>query len=198
MKHIIKHFQTVDPVLAGVLSHMEFPEVTPHDDHFQELCDVIISQQLSSKAAATIFARFENLFPKKNITPEKLLKLSDAEIRAVGTSGSKTVFLKNLARAVVEKEIILEDLPRMTNEEIIAALTKLKGIGPWSADMFLMFSLGREDVFSYGDLGLRRAIQKLYNFKSEPTQKQVEKLSGRWSPYRTYAARILWKSLELK
>lgn len=198
MKHIIKHFQTVDPVLAGLLAQMEFPVITSHDDHFRELCDVIISQQLSTKAAATIFSRFENLFPKKHITPETLLKLSDVQIRAVGTSGSKTSFLKNLAKAVVEKEIILEDLPTMTNEEIIVALTKLKGIGPWSADMFLMFSLGREDVFSYGDLGLRRAIQKLYKMKSEPTQKQVEKISKPWSPYRTYAARILWKSLELK
>ncbi len=197
MKHIVKHFQTVDPTFASLLDRIEIPEVVAHIDHFAELCDIIISQQLSMKAGATILARFKDLFPKKQITATYLVTIPDEKIRAVGTSNSKVQFLKNLARAVVEKEIILEQLPQMSNEEIIVELTKMKGLGPWSADMFLMFSLGRPDVFSYGDLGLRRAIQKLYKFKSEPTQKQMEKIVNKWTPYRTYAARILWKSLEL-
>jgi DNA-3-methyladenine glycosylase II len=137
------------------------------------------------------------LFRNKKITPEKLLTLPDSKIRTVGTSWSKISYLKNLATHIQQKTIHLTKLPDMNNEDVIQELTKVKGIGPWTAEMFLMFSLGREDVFSYGDLGLRKAIKQLYKFKRDPTHKQLEQIVNRWAPYRTWAARILWRSLEL-
>jgi DNA-3-methyladenine glycosylase II len=196
-----KHFQTVDPILFAALETLDAVahELTPRhsNDYFSELCDAIISQQLSSKAGATIFGRFKALFPEKKITPHKTLELTDEQIREVGASWSKVKFIKDLAQKTVNKEIPLDSLKDLSNEQVIGILTAVKGIGPWTAEMFLMFSLGREDVFSYGDLGLMRGIQRLYRFKKDPTKKQMEKIVKKWSPYRTYASRILWRSLEL-
>ncbi len=164
-------------------------------DYFAKLCGEIINQQLSDKASATIYKRFENLFPEKIITPEYVLKLSHEKIRGTGTSNAKVAFIKSLAEKVVKKELKFELLDSMTDREVVKELTKIKGIGPWTAEMFIMFSLGRQDVFSHGDLGLRKAIKKLYGFKAEPTRKEIEKITNKWSPYRTYACAILWQSL---
>lgn len=197
-KQITQHLRKVDPVLGSVLD--KFDSIKPlvkSDNFFADLCEAIINQQLSEKVGTVIFNRFKNLFPKGKITAKNLLKLKDEEIRKIGTSGSKVKFMKELAKKVHAQEIILEKLDGLKNEEVIAELTKLKGIGQWTAEMFLMFSLAREDVFSYGDLGLRRAIQKLYKLTKEPTKKEAEEISLKWSPYRTYACRILWRSLEL-
>ncbi len=111
-------------------------------------------------------------------------------------SWSKVRFVRDLADKVSAKFIQLPQLAQLSNEEVITELTKVKGIGPWTAEMFLMFTLGREDVFSFGDLGLAKAIQKLYNLKQKPTRKQLEKITKKWSPYRTHAALVLWKSLD--
>ncbi|MEK7516915.1 MAG: DNA-3-methyladenine glycosylase 2 family protein, partial [Patescibacteria group bacterium] len=158
-------------------------------------CGEIINQQLSDKASATIYKRFRRLYPNGSITADHTLKLSHEELRTTGTSNAKVRFIKGLAQKVVNKEVQLEKLHSMTNEEVIKELTRIKGIGPWTAEMFIMFSLGREDVFSHGDLGLRNAIKTLYGFKREPTRKQIEKITKKWSPYRTYACTILWRSL---
>jgi len=194
------HFRTVDPILYSVLVRLEgkTDRLTPtkSTDYFADLCEAIINQQLSDKAAATIYKRFLDLFPKKRVTPEFLLRLKDEQIRGVGTSWNKVKFLTSLARAVVDRTIKLASLDTLPDIEVVTELTKLHGIGPWTAEMFLMFSLGRPDVFSYGDVGLRRAIQKLYALKKEPTPKQMEKISRKWAPYRTYACRILWRSLD--
>ncbi len=191
-----KHFQSVDPILASVIPHISSITVKQSNDYFSDLVEAIINQQLSDKAAATIFGRFKTLFPKGKITPEKLLKMQDQHIRNVGTSWSKISYMKNIAQASLNGTITFDKHTTMTDEAIIQQLTKVKGVGAWTAEMFLMFTLGREDVFSYGDLGLRRAIQKLYKFKKEPTIKQMEKIVTKWKPYRSWAARILWKSLE--
>jgi len=127
-----------------------------------------------------------------------LLKLSDKKIRSCGTSNSKVSFLKDLAAKVLKNDLKLNKLDKLSDDLVIKELTKVKGIGPWTAEMFLMFTLGREDIFSHGDLGLKNAIKKLYKFKKEPTRKQIEKIVEIWKPYRTYASRILWKSLEIK
>lgn len=192
-----KHFQSVDPILASVIPHITFITVEQSNDYFSDLVEAIINQQLSDKAAATIFGRFKTLFPKGKITPEKLLTMQDQHIRNVGTSWSKVSYMKNIAQASLDGTITFDTHVTMTDEAIIQQLTKVKGVGAWTAEMFLMFTLGREDVFSYGDLGLRRAIKKLYKFRSEPTLKQMEKIVMKWKPYRSYAARILWKSLEI-
>ena len=196
-KKIADHFKSVDHILYSVIEKIGVPAPTTSNDYFSNLCETIINQQLSDKAAATIFARFKKLFPRGKITPQAILKLSHAKIRSCGTSNGKVSFLKDLAKKVLTEGLRLDGLDKLSDELIMKELTKVKGIGPWTAEMFLMFSLGREDVFSHGDLGLRKAIKKLYKFKKEPTRSQIEKIVEKWKPYRTYASRILWKSLEL-
>lgn len=194
---IKRHFQLTDPILFSILDKVDSIAVQAASDMFADLIETIVNQQLSEKAGATIFTRFKKLFPKGNITATGVLRLPDKTIRNVGPSWSKVTYIKNIALAVKTKKLDLKKLHELTDEEVIKELTQIKGIGRWTAEMFLMFSLGRADIFSYGDLGLRRAIQKLYKFKKEPTIKQMEKITSRWKPYRTYAARILWRSLEI-
>lgn len=189
---IREHFKKNDLIVYKAISGRF--TLTKTTDYFAHLCEAIVSQQLSEKAGSTIWNRLLDIFPGRKITPEKLLALSDDKIRVVGTSNSKVSYLKNLA--LHTKIFDLKTLRDMKNEDVIQELTKVKGIGPWTAEMFLMFALGREDVFSFGDLGLRNAMKRLYGWKKEPTRKQIEKIVARWSPYKTYACRILWKSLE--
>lgn len=198
-KQAFIHFQTVDPILFSVaqIITLENRDPRPSDDYFVSLCEDIIGQQLSGKVADVIFSRFQQLFPKKIITPRTVLKLSEEKLRSIGMSWSKARFIRDLAQKVLAKSVTLDQLAQLPDEDVIGELTKVKGIGPWTAEMFLMFTLGREDVFSYGDLGLKNAIKKLYGFKKDPTVGQMEIIVNKWKPYRTWAARILWKSLEL-
>lgn len=193
-----KHLQSVDAKLYSYIERITIPDFSKRQDSFTELCDTIISQQLSGKAAATIFNRFKALFPNSKITVDKLLKLSDQKIRSCGTSWAKVRSLKDLAQKVKDGKVLLESLDSMNDDEVKAHLIQIKGIGPWSAEMFLMFALGREDIFSFGDLGLKKGLMKVHGLKKEPTVKQIEKIVSKWSPHRTYASRVLWKSLELK
>lgn len=192
---IISHFKKVDPILSSVMKNLYLLEKAKPKDYFAKLCGEIINQQLSDKASATIFARFRKLYPKGKITPQHTLKLTHQQIRNSGPSNAKARFIKEMAQKFVNEEINLEKLDEMTDGKVMEELTKIKGIGPWTAEMFMMFSLGREDLFSHGDLALRKAIKKLYQFKKEPTIRQIEKISRKWSPYRTYACLILWESL---
>lgn len=197
-KKISQHFKKADPILYNILTKIHsIKPLRISKNYFSDLCETIINQQLSGKAGETIFRRFQKLFSQDMVNPQELCELSAEKIRNVGTSNSKVKYLKNLAEKIQSKEINLDNLTGKDDITVKNSLMKIKGIGPWTAEMFLMFSLVREDIFSSGDLGLRRAIQKLYKFKKEPTIKQIEKLSKRWRPYRTYAARILWRSLEL-
>ena len=195
LEKIKNHFKKVDAILYKAIKDLYLLEKVSPKDYFAKLCGEIINQQLSDKASATIYKRFQKLFPDGKITPERTLNLTHQELRGTGTSNAKVKFIKSLAQKVVNKEAQLEKLDSMTDEEVIKELTKIKGIGPWTAEMFIMFSLGREDVFSHGDLGLNKAIKKLYGFKEEPTRKQIETITKKWSPYRTYACAILWGSL---
>ncbi len=195
--HIIDHFKKSDPTLFSIINiNNPIKLLSRSENFFSDLCEAIINQQLSDKAARTIFNRFKTLFPKEIISAEQLVKIPEIKIREIGTSWKKITYMKGLADKVVQKEINLEKLEDLTDQEIIIELTKLHGIGRWTAEMFLMFSLAREDVFSAGDLGLRRGMQKLYKLKKEPTPKQIVKISKKWSPYRTYAAQILWRSMD--
>ena len=159
------------------------------------LCFEIINQQLSDKAADSIGKRFLTLFPRKQITTRRVRELSDQDIRDAGLSWSKVGFIKNLAEKVESKEIDFKQLPMLDNETAIAELTAIKGIGPWTAEMFLIFSLGREDVFSHGDVGLQRAIKQLYNLQ-DPSQEDIEGITAKWSPYRSWASLVLWKIVD--
>ena len=198
MKHAVKnHFQLHDHLLYSVLKKIADFELTYSHNYFAHLCDSIISQQLSEKVGTVLYERFKLLFLDTDITPLHLLALSDETIRTIGTSRNKVVFMKDLAQKVLDKTINLEKINLKTNEEIMQELTQVKGIGPWTVEMFLMSGLAREDIFSLGDLGLKRAIQKLYSFSEEPTKIQMLEISQRWKPYRSYASRILWQSLSL-
>lgn len=191
------HFQTADPILYSLIrKHPSLDSKLRKKDYFKSLSREIIGQQLSGKVADVLFDRFEKLFPKGTVTPKRVLDTSEETLRGTGMSWSKTRFIRDLAQKVLDKSVRLDALPQWENEKVMSELMKVKGIGPWTAEMFLMFSLGREDVFSYGDLGLRNAMKKLYGFKKDPTVKQMERIVNKWKPYRTYAARILWKSLE--
>ncbi len=195
-KDIVTHFAKADPAMYSLIQKVSLDPLVPSNDFFRSLCREIIGQQLAGNAAHAIFTRFIKLFPKGRITAKKLLTLPDDAIRSAGLSWAKVRSLKDLANNVVKKHIQLQSLVTLSNEDVIKELVKVKGIGPWTAEMFLMFSLAREDVFSLGDLGLQNAIQKLYNLKRKPTQKQLISLSRKWSPYRTYACLLLWESID--
>jgi DNA-3-methyladenine glycosylase II len=193
-----KYLLSVDSKLARIINNYELqPQRRLPRTHFEALVEAIISQQLSVKAADTIFMRFISLFfPQKFPTPEIVLKLPLRQFRKVGISTQKANYIKDLASKIVTGELKLKSLYRLEDEKVISELVKVKGIGRWTAEMFLIFTLRRPDVFSMGDLGLRNAIQKLYKMKTPPTEKQLHRISKRWSPYRTTASRYLWKSLE--
>mgnify|MGYP001607753301 CR=1 FL=1 len=197
-KVVLKHFQNVDPVLFSIAQTiiLEKHAIRSPNRYFVSLCSEIIGQQLSGRVADVLFDRFEKLFPKKMVTPKRVLLVSEETLRGRGMSWSKARFIRDLAQHVLTKSVRLDQLAQLPDQDVIKELTRVKGIGPWTAEMFLMFTLGREDVFSYGDLGLRKAIKKLYGFKKDPTVKQMEKIANKWKPYRTYAARVLWKSLD--
>jgi DNA-3-methyladenine glycosylase II len=192
----LEHFQSADPILHQVGTQITIPDLATSTDHFKNLCGIIISQQLSTKVADVIEARLFQLFKGGQITAQQLLQFPDEVIRGIGVSTAKVQFLKNIAAAVIEERIQLHLFSELSNEEIAQQLTQLKGVGPWTVEMFLISSLGREDIFSVGDLGLRRAVQKLYGLAQEPTPTELLKLSQKWAPFRTYASRLLWRSLD--
>jgi DNA-3-methyladenine glycosylase II len=203
MEKALLHFKKYDPVLYtaaktvkfnSVISTSKETEATPN--YFVDLVESIISQQLSGKAADTIFGRFKKLFPKEKITPEKLVKIPDEKIRQAGISYSKINYIKGIAQVVINKQIDLNSLEKLNDEEVIRELVKLKGVGQWTAEMYLMFTLQRPDIFSPGDLGLQNAMIKIYKLDKKPKKEILIEISDKWSPYRTTACRILWKSLE--
>ena len=188
-----------DKTLAKVIKRIELKPRKPERNYFYSLAESIISQQLSVKASDTITKRLVALFPAKKFpTPRDILKISPAKLRKTGVSNAKVKYLKDLARHIADRRLNFHKFPKWTDEEIITHLTAVHGIGRWTAEMFLMFSLGRPDVFSPGDQGLKNAIRKLYGLRKEPTHQQLKKISDVWIPHRTLACRYLWKSLELQ
>lgn len=196
---ILSHFARHDPIIFPLFETLTLEKLTIRkpSEYFVSLCREIIGQQLSGRVADVIFDRFTCIFPRKKVTAFTLTTVSDNDLRATGMSWSKVRFIRNLAEKIISKELDLLHISTLSDIGIVTELTKVKGIGPWTAEMFLIFTLGRPDVFSYGDLGLRRAIQKLYTFKKEPTIKQMKKIVDGWKPYRTHAARLLWGYLDL-
>ena len=199
-KHTIKSARlhlSRDPLMKQLIKHHGPIEYNHDPNLFTDILSTIISQQLSSRVADVIWTRFANLFPSQSITPEVVLSLSDQTIRNIGVSYSKISYLKGFASATLKGQINLKSLVELPDDQVILQLTKIKGIGPWTAEMILMFSMNRPDVFSTGDLGLRTAISKLYQVDRDDL-KAIETISLKWSPYRTLACRYLWKSLDNK
>ena len=185
-----------DPVLNKLVKKYGAPEDLKDRSEFlyEELVESIIGQQLSGKAADTIFKRFLALYKNSEFPkPEVLLKTDVEKLRSAGMSYSKASYIKNIAQAFKDKQLNVKKLEKMSDEEIKKELTKIKGIGNWTAEMTLIFTLQREDVFSLGDAGLRRAIKNLYKIDKE---KDILKLAEKWKPKRSYACWYLWRSLE--
>lgn len=188
-----RHFKKVDSLLHRAALEHDIADIEPSDDLFRDIVWTIIGQQLSSRAVNAIFERFQKLFSYGGITPRAILKLRNEKMRACGLSRAKVRAIKNFAEKVQRGQLDMKTIPHMSDEIVIAELTKVKGIGPWTAEMVLMFSLGRTDIFSKGDLGLRKGIVHLYGLKKFPSEKKLAAITKKWSPYRTYAARVLWK-----
>ena len=195
MKRALNHFKRVDKKLFDTAKNMDIETLKPRKpkDYFKSICREIIGQQLAGKVARVIFERFTELFPGKKITAQRILEFPEQKLRDVGMAWSKVRAIKDLAQKTEDKTLMFRKMESMTNEQVVEMLTKVKGIGPWTADMFLMFTLGREDIFSDKDLGLKKAIIKLYGLDEKVTDRELKEISRKWSPYRTYACLALWK-----
>ncbi len=190
-----------DPQMRALIKRYGSCGLRPHTRYFETLVGSVISQQLSTKAADTIFRRFKALYaPARFPKPEQILATPDADLRGVGMSGSKVLFVKDLVAKTQEGAVKFNRLARMSDDEIIAMLTQVKGIGVWTVHMFLIFSLGRLDILPVGDLGIRRGIERLYGFDDLPAADQIEALADEkgWRPYCSVASWFLWRSLENK
>jgi DNA-3-methyladenine glycosylase II len=190
-----EHLKKADKTMAAILDRHGPCSLTARTDYFKVLCESIISQQLSVKAADTIFGRFCDLFDGGSPEPLKLLSLSDDEIRRAGISKQKAVYLKDLANKVQSGEISPDEFQKMEDEDIIRVLTTVKGIGRWTAEMFLIFALNRSDVLPTDDLGLKKAVQHQYRLKELPESCRIKEIAARWHPYATLATWYLWKSI---
>lgn len=184
-------------VMAKLISKHEIAALKPKVDHFQSLTEAILSQQLSVKAAATIFKRFEEMLNLR-IDPQSVLSAEIEDLRSCGISGQKSKYLKDLAFHFQTYPTEYEALEKLDDEIVIERLVRIKGIGLWSAQMFLMFSLGRLDIFPVDDLGIRNAMYKHYFEGKEVPKNVLTEFSTRWSPYRTMACLYLWRSLNDK
>jgi DNA-3-methyladenine glycosylase II len=197
-KKAVAHLRKVDPVLAKVIDKVGTYKGWPvsNGTHFDAVCRSIVFQQLSGKAAGTIHGRFQGLYGGRTPRPDELATTTDEQLRAVGLSRQKSAYLKDLGARVASGELPIETLHELTDPEIITALTQVKGIGRWTAQMFMMFRLGRPDVLPDLDLGVQKAIQKAYRLRKLPTPEKVLKIGAKWAPYRTVASWYLWRLLD--
>ena len=197
MRKAIHHLKQADPVLSAIIERVGAYKITYDEPSFASLAEAIVYQQLHGKAAATIFKRLTDLagLPLK---PQGILKLSEAQMRGAGLSKQKLSYLRDLAAKAHAGEVDFGGLPALADEDVIQELTKIKGIGVWTAHMFLMFSLRRPNVLPVGDLGIQMAIRKHYGKRKLPKPAQMEKIARCWEPYRTVACWYLWRSLDTK
>jgi DNA-3-methyladenine glycosylase II len=187
-----------DPVLAALIRR-QGPcglAAAQRADHFSALVRAITFQQLSTKAASTIHGRMMGLMPGGVATPDGVAALSDDQLRAVGLSRQKTAYLRDLSEKVAGKVVDLESLDALSDEEVVAALVTVKGIGRWSAEMFLIFRLLRPDVLPVGDLGIVTAVQRAYRLRKRPSPDRLRTIGEAWRPYRSVASWYLWRSLD--
>jgi DNA-3-methyladenine glycosylase II len=193
------HLGRVDPVMARIIAEVGACRIVRRPERFRALARAIIFQQLAGAAATAIYLRVAALAPGRPFpSPAHILAAPEATLRKAGLSGQKTRYLKDLAAHVEKKVLNFHRFSRMTDEEVIADLTRVKGIGRWTAEMFLMFNLARPDVLPVDDLGVRNAVARAYGMRKPPKPKELRVFGTRWIPYRTAAAWYLWQSLEIK
>ena len=200
-KRAAEHLRAADPVLRELIDEIGVdglgdPRAGRPDDHYGALVRSIVGQQLSTSAARAIYTRLTDRYGGRTPTPVEVLEDDPEELRAAaGLSRAKVTFLRSLAEHVIDGELELERLDDLPEDEVIAELVAVKGLGLWSAHMFLMFHLQRPDVLPVGDLGIRRAIMLRYALPALPTPAEMERIAEPWRPYRTLACRYLWRSL---
>lgn len=189
------HLKSVDRVLRDVIDRIGVYQIRYRDDRFLALVEAIVAQQVSVGAARAILKRLLDQYPE-GLTPQRLMTTPQDSLRAVGLSRQKTEYLLGLARHVEEGAVDLAKMGTLDDGEVMKALTRIKGIGRWTVEMFLIFSLRRLDVLPVYDLGFRKAVQKAYRLRKPPESRQIETLAARWRPYRSVATCYLWASLE--
>jgi DNA-3-methyladenine glycosylase II len=193
MPHIL-HLNK-DKKLAGIIASQQKYELQKRNQVHLHICSSIISQQLSTKVAAVIYSRFLALFKKKSPGPAEIVAIQFEQLRSIGLSNAKANYVLNVCRFFIDNKITDARLHKMEDEELIDFLVQIKGVGRWTAEMILMFTLGREDVFAVDDLGIQQAMTKLYKLDASDKKLMKEKMlsiSSKWRPYRTYACRYLW------
>jgi DNA-3-methyladenine glycosylase II len=196
MRKAILHLKKSDPVMRGIIERVGAYKIEHSEPGFGTLVRSIVNQQLSGRVATVILGRLTALVPGGKITPEAILQLTPARMRKAGLSKQKTAYIRDLARKTKQGHIKFETLAALTDLEVIEQLTQVKGIGVWTAHMFLIFALRRPDVLATGDLGVRSAIRKAYQLEELPLPQQVEELAVAWRPYSSVAVWYLWRSLE--
>tara|TARA_B100000315_G_C14429005_1_gene519251 strand:- start:37 stop:645 length:609 start_codon:yes stop_codon:yes gene_type:complete len=185
-----------DSKMKKLTQEYSLPDFKITNNYFQSLMHSIVFQQLSGKAANTIYHRLINLLPDNQIIPKKVIKLTNENMRKAGLSSQKINYIKNLAYFFNNNSFNNDKVEKMSNEEICKELIKIKGVGQWTIDMFLMFTLNRPDVMPYSDLGIQKGIKALFNLKYLPTKDEMKTFSAQWKPYRTVACWYLWKIVD--
>lgn len=198
MDSALQHLRRNDPIIAELIDHYPIAQFTRHTNYYPELVDSIISQQLSVKAARTIRERFTALFDGDFPTPEEILAKDIETLRSVGLSRAKASYIQDLARHILDGSVNFDTIDTLSNDEIIAELTKVKGIGVWTVHMFLMFCMARLDVLPTGDLGIRNGVTRLYDLAHTATPDDVASIAdeNNWQPYASVASWYVWKSLD--
>jgi DNA-3-methyladenine glycosylase II len=197
MKRAIEHLKRSDPVMAKIIRRVGKIPPRWREPSFETMVRSIAFQQLNGKAALTIFNRLVTAAGGK-LTPDSILRLSETEMRACGLSKQKLSYIRDLAAKTKSGDVDFTVLPKMSDAEVIDHLTRVKGIGEWSAQMFLMFALRRPNVLACGDFGVQAAIRKHYNKRKHPKPKDVAKIGKPWSPYASLACLYLWRSMDVK
>jgi DNA-3-methyladenine glycosylase II len=194
----VRHLKRTDPVLAKIIGEVGPFRIRVNPRRFQALARAIMFQQLAGRAAAAIYLRFVRLFPGRAFpTAAQVLAASDQQLRGAGLSRQKIMYLRDLATHVANESLNFHRFAAMSDEQVIAELIRVKGIGRWTAEMFLMFNLGRPDVLPLDDLGLRTAVRNAYGLPALPAKKELEQIGERWRPYRTAASWYLWQSTRI-
>lgn len=195
MELALRHLRTADPIMAGIIERVGPYALTPREPTFETLARSITFQQLSGKAAATIFARLKKAVGRRFTAPA-LLRLTPEELRACGLSRQKIASLQDLAERVVRREISFRKLVELQDEEVILQLSKVRGVGVWTVQMFLMFALERPNVLPVSDLGIRNAVRRAYGLDELPNPAELKEIAQKWHPYCSVATWYLWRSLE--
>ena len=197
IKKAVKYLRQFDPELIPLLDAFKIQDLQPETDYFKSLTRSIVYQQLSGKAAKTISDRFILLYKDKSYpTPVDVINIDHEKLRSVGLSNSKAQYIKNIAHAFLDNPDTYDSLEKMDDQDIIDTLITIKGVGPWTAQMFLMFTLNRPDVFPVTDLGVQKGFKHYYKLSEMPTPGQMLKKSEQWAPYRTVVSLYFWRLLE--